>query len=174
MHCHSLGIYTVILLSVSVRVTPVTVSPPPGQANNTAADNLYIEPCTVRARPGRPRTLSVFHYTFHKSGLYGAFVWVCRARNGPTLRLPARGGQMMYGPGAYTCENLDNPQRGHVSYAAPHYSLDGDCTPPSTRAALLPSAGSFYQRGYVSCKELWPTTVSGNLIPLSTSPSTCS
>ena len=36
-------------------------------ANNTAAHNLYIEPCT-----------------------------------------------MMYGPGGYTCENLDDPQKGHV------------------------------------------------------------
>jgi len=85
--------------------------------NNIAADNLYIEPCT-----------------------------------------------MMYGPGAYTCENLDDPQKGHVfesntcmcNVTQPPYRLLGpgnqeDNVPRSKNNSFLFGNGTEYKTIRFSC-----------------------
>ena len=57
-----------------------SVGPKAGGAAN-------LQALAVWTRPGRLRTLSVFHY---KSILYGAFVWARRALNGPKRWFSAR------------------------------------------------------------------------------------
>jgi hypothetical protein len=73
---------------------------------------LHPSPATVRprARPGRLSALSVFH---SRLGLYGAFVWACRALNIQNRRFPARAGRRPRIAACFCCKRRRRAPPAH-------------------------------------------------------------